>query len=143
LGGGVLPGRGYTDGWLVKLSAASGAHLWSKRLGGNRPDMPANVVFDTSGNLYASGYFGGVGDFGGTLTAADDQDMFVVKYAPNGTYIAGKAFGGVGADNPSNVAVWGGFAGLVGYFYGTANNYGGTVLSSAGQSDAVVVRFSM
>jgi hypothetical protein len=144
LGGGSLAARGYTDCWLVKLAASDGAHRFSHRLGGNRADMPAALAFDGAGHLFASGYFGGTGDFGGTLTAADDQDMFVVEYGTDGGYLAGHALGGVGQDNPAGMALApSGQIGVVGFFFGQAAAYPGAVLQSAGMADAVIVRMSM
>jgi hypothetical protein len=49
----------------VKLAAANGAHMWSKRYGGPLADRGHAIAMRSMGELYITGYFAGTVDFGG------------------------------------------------------------------------------
>jgi hypothetical protein len=83
-GGGPLYGDGTLNIFVAKLTT-NGAYVWGKRLkSGATLNYGCAAAFDTSGNLFTGGYFGGTLDFGGgTLTAnVSAEDGFLVKYAP-------------------------------------------------------------
>ena len=82
---------------------------------------------DASGNVYVSGQFSGTVAFGSTqLTSIGDQDAFIGKIDPSGTWLWARAAGGTGSDQARYVAVDAGGAYVAGTFSGGAlfGNYG-------------------
>jgi hypothetical protein len=143
-GGGPLTSEISSDVFLAKFDAA-GNHLWSKRFGNWRWQIGTSVAMDESGNVVATGRFQGTVDFGGgllTSARATSDDIFLVKFDPNGNHLWSKRFGdqsyqrgaGVAIDGWGNVIVTGDFEGTV--------DFGGGALTSAGYEDIFVVEFS-
>ncbi len=142
-GGGKLTSAGNCDIFVAKFNS-SGSHLWSQRFGdaaGNQRDP--QIAIDATGNVVVAGWFDNTVDFGGgILTSAGGHDIFVAKFAPDGSYFWSKDFGdgydqwatGVAIDAAGNVVVPGGFQGTV--------NFGGGELTSAGDFDIFVVKFT-
>jgi hypothetical protein len=140
-GGGTLTSAGGYDMFVAKFDP-DGNHLWSKRFGDANYQFARSVAVDASGNVIVTGYFYGTVDFGGgALTCAGLPDVFVVEFDPDGNHIWSKRFGEVGdqggyaaaADASGNVIV-------AGYFNGTID-FGGGVLTSAGDRDIFVAKF--
>ena len=64
-GGGDLVSTGpFHDGFLAKYSP-NGTHLWSQSFGGTRDSDAQSVATDDSGNVFITGDFTEVTDFGG------------------------------------------------------------------------------
>src|SRR5262249_32908508 len=83
-GGGALFGDGTLNVFVAKLNS-NGGYVWGKRLtSGATLNYGCAAAFDSSGNLFSAGYFGGSLDFGGGAVAANSslQDGFLVKYGP-------------------------------------------------------------
>ncbi len=145
-GGGPLTTGYDQDGFLVKLTGAAGAHVWSTRLGGAGNDGGSSVTADASDNVTVTGYFQGTVDFGGkvlTSAGASSADIFVVSYAPAGSVRWAQDFGGANGDGWQGGAVTTD-AGtnevvLTSSFEGTAD-FGGATLTSAGSDDVCVVK---
>ena len=136
-GGGALTSAGLKDIFLAKYSA-TGTHVWSKRFGGTSLESGNAVGIDNSGNIVMTGHFYGTVDFGGgPLSRPSAADVFVAKYAPNGTHQWSKVLGGtIASDNAvgMSVAVDGsGNVAITGYFQGSADFGGGTLISVASQ----------
>jgi hypothetical protein len=78
LGGGALPGSGSLDIFVASFENGSGAHRWSRRLGGPGQDRAMGMAV-AGGKLHLVGDFAGVVDFGGGgLTSAGLGDAFVL-----------------------------------------------------------------
>lgn len=144
-GGAALNSAGAMDVFVAKY-AANGTHQWSKRFGSLGSDIGHGVAVDSGGNVYVVGEFLNAVDFGGgALASAGSSDIFLVKLSPSGDHIWSKRFGGTGADmgyaissdGSDNLAITGSFG-----FFGTAVDFGGGPLSSAGQYDVFAARFS-
>ena len=147
-GGGPLTSAGFgseglEDIFMVKFDPA-GYHLWSKRFGDADSQTGAYVAVDESGNIFSSGGFFGVVDFGGgALVSAGDgtSDIFMVKFDPAGNHVWSQRFGDdddqpggeVVVEASGTVVVQGDFAGAV--------DFGGGPLTSAGWYDIFVARF--
>jgi hypothetical protein len=85
-GGASLSSSGSYDIFVAKYSGVDGHHLWSKRLGGANSDIPSGIAVDSANNVFVTGKFAGVVDFGGgSLTSAGGYDIFVAKFSPSGT----------------------------------------------------------
>jgi hypothetical protein len=138
-GGGVLTGQSQ-DVLVVKLDP-TGAHLWSKRIGGATVDVGRYIAVDKSGSLAFTGEFSGTVDFGGGgLTSTGGQDAFVAKLDSNGNFLWARRVGGavddvswgIAFDPTGNVLV-------TGYYNGTTI-LDGRPLESFGGLDVFVLK---
>ena len=79
-GGGPLTSAGAEDIFIASYTP-DGLHRWSKRFGDTDDDLGKGVVVDPGGdNLYVTGGFKGVVDFGdGPLTSNGESDIFLLK----------------------------------------------------------------
>ncbi|MCB0577756.1 MAG: hypothetical protein KDD10_00400, partial [Phaeodactylibacter sp.] len=148
-----LTSNGGRDIFVAKYSSA-GAYLWAINMGGASNDRAFAINVDGSDNVLVSGNFQGTADFDpgsgtATLTAAGafDSDIFVAKYSSSGAYQWAFSLGAIGSDQGGRaIAVDGSDNVLVtGDFYGTADfdpGVGTAILSSAGDSDAFVAKYS-
>ncbi len=133
-------GSGDADIFLVKLAGATGAHLFSKRIGSTGVEEATAVSADASNNIVIVGNFRATIDFGcaSAITPTNVEEMFLVKYSQAGSCSWVKNFNARGADVSLNAAgdisVTGSFAGSI--------NFGGPNLSSAGSNDVFAVRFN-
>ncbi len=145
-GGGPLSTGYDQDGFVVKLTGATGAHMWSNLIGGDNIDAGLGVTADANDNVTLSGYFENTADFGGiflTSSGNASADIFVVNYSPTGHYRWAQGFGGpsgdgwqgghVTTDAVTNELV------MTSSFEGTAD-FGGATLTSAGSDDVCVVK---
>ena len=80
-GGGSQTAPGGIDIFVAKYSA-DGTHQWSRRFGSSGNfDFGYGVATDATGNLFATGEFGGTANFGtGNLVSAGDPDVFLAKF---------------------------------------------------------------
>ena len=136
-----------TDTAQVNVQVATlGAFAWSRDFGGPALSDAAisyAVAVDGGGNAAVTGEFTGTVNFGGgSLTSAGDVDIFVVKYSSAGVYAWSKRLGGTGTDRAYGVAVdAAGNVLVTGYFSGTVD-FGGGPLTSAGNADIFVAKFT-
>lgn len=95
--GGVAPltGAGDRDIYLAKYDS-NGNFLWVRTAGSSGRDEAKSVMCDPAGNIYITGMHNGSVTFGSTtLTAPNGYvNMFLVKYAPDGTVIWAETAGG-------------------------------------------------
>jgi hypothetical protein len=124
---------------IVRKYDAAGTQLWTKQYGSATDwDSGSCVATDGAGNIFVTGYFKGSVNFGGsTFTSDETSDMFLLKLDPSGGHLWSKAFP-CAAHNLATDAT--GAVTVVGSFIDPVD-FGGGPLSSAGDSDAFVVRF--
>jgi YD repeat-containing protein len=141
-GGIPVSGVGGVDAVLGRYGG-SGNALWMRVIGGTNDDDIRSVTSDTEGNCFATGSFQGTASIGGqTLISAGGTDVFITKYAADGTPLWAVQAGGVGADAGNGIAtdslggVW-----TAGDFSSTAV-FGGSPLSSAGGTDAFLMKWN-
>ena len=92
-GGGDVTSAGDKDVYVSKYNAA-GVHQWTTTLGGTNNDIGYGVAVDGSGNVYATGRFGGTVNFGaGNVTSAGNGDGFVTKLNAAGVHQWTNTFG--------------------------------------------------
>ena len=141
-GAGNVTSAGSADVFVTKLNA-SGVHQWTTTLGGTNADVGYGVAVDSSGNVYATGYFIGTVNFGaGNVTSAGDVDVFVTKLNASGAHQWTTTFGGTSADDGYGVAVdSSGNVYATGEFQGTVN-FGAGNVTSAGSDDVFVVKLN-
>jgi len=137
------------DIFVAKYNS-SGAHQWSFKLGTTGTDDGYGIGTDSSGNIYITGQFQGTVDFdpgAGTtnLISNGNADVFLAKYSSAGALVWAKNFGGTGDDvgfaisvmsNGTNV-----ITGKFGAFGNGTINFGGGVLTTAGNEDIFVATF--
>lgn len=119
---------------------------WAKNIGGSRG---LHVKADAAGNVYTTGYFGGVGDFdpgpGNFFLTADGGDAYVSKLNANGNFVWALLIGGNSGTN-QGVAVLPDPSGniyVAGYFNGTVDFDPGPSLfelTTTGQNDIFVLK---
>jgi hypothetical protein len=124
---------------------------WVKGFGGTYWDVGNALVTDAAGNVYTTGYFGGVSDFDpGTgvynLSSYSPEDIFVTKLDPSGNFVWAINVGGGGGsysrgkaiciDASGNICVSGNFQGTADFDPGTASY----LLSAAGANDVFILK---
>jgi hypothetical protein len=131
---------------------ADGALAWVSRAGGADFESGLGVAVLTDDSVVATGTFKGTATFGQgepretALSSTGNRDVFVARYAPEGTLVWAKRAGGTGigygvsatALFDDSVVVAGGFSGSVTLGSGERNE---TTLTSAGESDVFTARF--
>jgi hypothetical protein len=102
-GGSSTPAFGSLDVFVLKLDSAGG-YQWSKGMGGSGSDIGCGVAVDTSNHILLTGQFSNAVNFGGTpLTSSGSSDVFVAKYAEDGTHQWSTRLGGPNADSGQGI----------------------------------------
>lgn len=114
---------------------------YAVQVGGGGDDVVSGMARDAAGNLLLAGSFQGTVDFdpgAGSvpLTSSGGNDIFVAKYAANGTLLWAKKAGGSGSDVATSVAVDNAGNVVVSGSYSQTAAIGGTNLTSNGSTDA-------
>jgi len=136
---------GYHDIFIAKFDN-QGIFQWVRQEGNIYSHIGLDVAADHQGNSAITGYFSGtmiIGDT--TLTALGSEDIFIIKYNPEGNVLwARKAGGnvqfdldeanGIAADNSGNFY-------LAGNFEGSAL-FGDTTLVSSGSHDIFCAKYN-
>jgi hypothetical protein len=146
----IRAGRmGAAIGGIVLMAGASAARavapatLWADRHGGTDTDAASAVAVDAEGNVIVAGTFYGVTSFGVlSMISAGFSDIFLVKFDPAGTPLWARRFGNANFDYVSDLAVDpSGQIVITGSFENDIN-FGGSTLTSQGQGDMYVAKFS-
>ena len=121
-GGGTLDPGTAEQLFLVKFTS-SGTHVWSSSFGDLQLNAYPGLKIDPSGNVIVTGSFFGDVNFGGSTlsSVAGSQDIFLVKFAPNGTHLWSRQFGdnthqrptSLGLDHQGNILMSGEFVGTL------------------------------
>ncbi|PCC74996.1 hypothetical protein SAMN02745121_03797 [Nannocystis exedens] len=130
LGGGVLTGAGLADAFLGKFDP-DGEHLWSLRFGDPNGQYILGMKPDAAGNVYVTGGFQGTINPGnGQLTSAGAEDVFLVRYDPDGNATWAERFGAAGQQIARAMAIDGaGRVTIVGEMDGAVDFGGGPVVA--------------
>jgi hypothetical protein len=104
----LTPPNGNSDAFVVKVGA-DGNFVYAAQFGGTNYDEASGVAVDSEGNAFVTGRFFNTADFdpgSGTfnLTAIGDYDGFLVKLAPDGSFLGAINFGGPSYDVSNAVA---------------------------------------
>ncbi len=97
-----LTSAGNIDVFVNKLDT-SGNFVWAKKMGGTSPDAGFSIAVNTSGDVYATGYFQGTADLDPgvgvyNMTTAGVHDIFIAKLDASGNFLWARQFGGTGYD---------------------------------------------
>jgi len=139
LGGSNLVSSGLEDIFLAKYDP-EGSLAWVRKAGGVGYDEARGVATDPSGNIYITGLFQDTASFGtSNIISAGLSDVFIAKYAPNGTLLWVIRGGGNDYDEAHAIAVDpAGNAYITGFFDATAS-FGSSSLPNHTLSDDVFV----
>lgn len=115
----TLTSAGLTDIFLARYNAA-GQVLWARRAGGPGYDTAKGVAVDAGGNLYVTGAYEGIADFGTNsltnTTLTSYSDIFLARYDSAGNSVWARSAGAefahdegtaVAVDGAGNVLVAG------------------------------------
>lgn len=131
------------DGYVGKLAASNGAHVWSKKLGGADSDLVNAVATFSNGDVLVAGTFRGTINLGGSnlTTTASATNSFVARLAAlDGAHVWSIAITGTQANSADAVAVDANGDVLVSGFFRGTTTIGTTDHSSNGESDGFVAR---
>lgn len=140
--GGFDVAGGTRDIFVARFDA-SGLHQWSRGYGSTRDDEGHDIVADASGNVILTGHYGGPIDFGGGVVTPvlSSFDAFVLKLNGAGSYQWSKSAGSLNAEFGYGVAVDASNSVLVTGQFNNTVDFGGGPLTSAGLSDAFLVKY--
>jgi len=104
-----LVAQGSRDFYVQKLDP-NGNLLWAERFGSTGADEGFDMVVDDQDNIWITGEFRGTVDFDPSfnvqnLTSVGSSDIFVLKLAPNGSYLWAGQIGGVSFEKMEGIAV--------------------------------------
>lgn len=117
---GTLTNNGNYDVYVAKLNS-DGDPLWARSAGASMDDDARGVAIDSDGNVIVAGHYtsAGMTIAGVQLTNANDNynDMFLAKYAPDGSGLWAFGQGGIlherawdiALDADDNIIICGGF----------------------------------
>jgi hypothetical protein len=133
---------GGCDIFLAKYNT-SGVCQWVRRMGGSGYDYGNKVAIAPDGSVYVTGYFQNTSDFGSfNLTSAGGQDLFLAKYNSSGTCQWVRQGSSTESVSGEGVATDGTNVYVSGYFGASTVNFSGTILTSAGGTDAFLVNYN-
>lgn len=121
------------------LNAQAFDWQWSRAATATEADPSVfDMVVDPSGNSYVTGYFFGTATFGDLqpITSVGNNDVYVVKYAVDGTALWVAQGGGDAEDVAKGITVdAAGNVYITGYFNSPTSDFGSTTLSLEGTMD--------
>lgn len=136
------------DMFLVKYNA-NGNVLWAKVDGGTGDDYAKAVTVDVWGQFYVSGSFGSPSIMFDSTTLTNTNtgtdDIFLVKYAPDGNVLWAKAAGGTNPDFAYSVSVdTSGNIYIAGSFKSSTISFDSTPLFNigAGSNDVFLTKYA-
>jgi hypothetical protein len=148
-----LASTGFEDVFVAKY-APDGTLVWARSAGGTSSDEGVGIARDRRGNSYVIGGFENTATFGAgeanqtelTTASAFGFDVFVAKYAPDGTLVWARSAGGtepdegrgIAIDRRSNSYMTGRFSGTATFGPSEAKQ---TELTSAGFEDLFVAKY--
>ncbi len=134
---------GGVDAFIAKY-APDGTLQWVSTGGSGAGDRLFESVIDSQGNIWATG-FSGVGTsitFGAqVLTPIGEEDMLLLKYAPDGNLLSAINFGSTGLDEAGSLTFGPNNLLYVGGSFSNTVTVAGQTYTSAGDRDAIVIAF--
>lgn len=140
----TLNANGIKEGFVIRYFA-NGNFDWVKSLGGAAEDVAYAVNTDANGNIYVTGRISGTVSFG-TITLVgtnSSNDIFLAKLNSLGVFVWAVRGGGTNSDSGQGVDVDGsGNIVITGFIGAGTSQFGATVLTSNGLTDAFAARYT-
>ncbi|MFH0867368.1 MAG: gliding motility-associated C-terminal domain-containing protein [Bacteroidota bacterium] len=116
---------------------------WHKNYGSAFIDEGLDISSDAAGNLFVTGYFSGVADFGVTqLSSNGVTDIFLAKINSAGSVLWAVKAGGNGSDRAWGIQTDGqGNSVITGLFHGTANFGSVSITANGNEEDMFVAKY--
>jgi len=127
----------------ININGQAPVNAWVKNAGSSfGQDIGSNIVTDTSGNSYVTGYFSGTAQFGSfNLTSNGSEDIFIAKYSPTGNCLWAKKAGGFFIDEGIDITIDNlGNIYITGYYTSTAT-FGNISKSCSGSTDVFIAKY--
>jgi hypothetical protein len=141
----TLQNAGAYDAFTVKYDTLGNA-MWAESIGNTGFESGSNVIFDANGNFYLTGSFNSADIIIGGITYINDtvgtNDIFLIKYNPNGNVLWAKTAGGSNNDGGCNAAI--DLAGNVyfsGVYFLSSIAFGNDTLTNTGFADIFIVKY--
>jgi hypothetical protein len=113
---------------------------WSRSFGSVERDDVTAVTVDIAGNVYFTGSFRDVADFGGgPITAGGEDDVYVVKLDTDGRHVWSRRFGDGNYQRGTAIAIDGAGNVVVAGSYGGSIEFGNKVLNAEGGESIFVL----
>ena len=95
-----------TQHLYYKFNSANGDVIWKKTIDAQTENARNSLTMNAAGDLIASGTFNGQVNLGGAapLTGTAKNNVYIVKYKSDGSYVSAKSFTGKAATD--NVTSW-------------------------------------
>lgn len=137
----TLTSYGENDIFIAKLDF-NGNWLWAINAGSTTMEMGAGVIADQLGNIYVTGYYEGVGNFGSlSFTSNGEDDIFLAKLDADGNWLWIFSAGGSNNDIGRSLCLdENGDILVTGYFYGNVF-FDSHQITSHGLADLFVAKF--
>ncbi|RYE17066.1 MAG: T9SS type A sorting domain-containing protein [Sphingobacteriales bacterium] len=148
----LLTSQGDQDIFIAKYDS-DGNVIWANSAGSPEgADVGESIALDDAGNVYITGRFNGVAIFGNVeITSHLDtydginyynDDIFVAKYSPAGTFLWVREAGGNYNDSGMGIDVDALGNTYITGFYDTEADFGTTTLSTSGGQHAFVAKYN-
>ena len=132
------------DVFLACYSPA-GEVRWARKAGGVIDDELSAMAIDEQGNIYATGILVGVMTLSEEISiqsSTGNSDFYLLKYAPDGTPIFGRALGGQEVQQGLAIAVHGGIVAIGGAYQG-AMAFDGFQADAGASPDGFIAGFNL
>jgi hypothetical protein len=138
----TIAGQTFTVNQAANTSAPP-AGAFVKRFGGTATDYGTTLAVAGNGDFVVAGSFAGAVDFGGgVLISSGGGDMFIARYSAAGTHLWSKRFGTTGTETATSIDLDASGNIFVGGYFVGVGNFGGNNLTSAGQQDGFLAKYS-
>lgn len=126
---------------LGGLGAQVPMWMWANGGGGSGYDACNDIVCDSQGNFYVTGYFQDAAGFGdAVVTSAGGYDIYVAKLDGEGDWEWVATAGGYGLDTGCAITVDGADNLYVAGGFNASANFGSTTLTSVGGQDVFIAK---
>jgi hypothetical protein len=134
---------------LQMAKAQNQDFLWAKSAGSIYGDNVSKSCTDVNGNVYIVGNYTSITITFGTTTLTNGNilgnytgDVYIVKYAPNGTVLWAKSAPGSGDDYFTSISTdASGNVYVTGSYNFTSLTFGTTTLTNSGEDDILIVKY--
>lgn len=94
-----ITSNGGTDNFISRYDSG-GNYIWTRTFGSTSAEYISSLAFDTSGNIFSTGYFNGTVDFDSSAATynltSNNTDAFILKLNSSGSFVNASRFGGSG-----------------------------------------------